>query len=236
MPLHPIFVKTKLYKPILALTKPFARLNQYLNYLKWVDIHNKQPGLNDYYNKKHAYQRRFELHKYVFDQKQLINTPISYYEFGVAGGDMIKFWVEKNSHPQSEFYGFDSFEGLPEQWEDKGQGHFNQDGKTPNLNDDRVEFIKGWFQDSVYPFFRQHKVSHKAVYHLDADIFSATLYVLFHLQPFIKTGDILIFDEFSSFEDEYKALEIFKKCTGKPFEYKFLGAINNYRQVALEVI
>lgn len=236
MPLHPLLVKTKLYKPILALTKPFVKLNQYLNYLNWVDLHNKLPGLNDYYTSKHAYQKRFELHNFIIDHKQLAHTAISYYEFGVAGGDMIKFWAERNTNAKSEFYGFDSFEGLPEKWEDKGQGHFNQDGKTPDLNDKRVEFIKGWFQDSVYPFFRQHEVSHKGIYHLDADIFSATLYVLFHLQPFIKAGDILIFDEFSSFEDEYKALNIFKRCSGNHFEYRFLGAINNYRQVAIEVI
>lgn len=236
MPLHPLLVKTKLYKPLLALTKPFTKLNQYLSYLSWVDEHNRFQDFNDYYNPRHTYQRRFELHQFIIDQKELAKTPISYYEFGVAGGDMIKFWTEKNTSSKSEFYGFDSFEGLPEEWENKGQGHFDQDGKTPDLNDDRVTFIKGWFQDSVYPFFRQHTVSHKAVYHLDADIFSATLYVLFHLQPFIKPGDILIFDEFSSYEDEYKALEIFKRCIGKPFEYRFLGAINNYRQIAIELL
>ncbi|MFT7035753.1 MAG: O-methyltransferase [Cyclobacteriaceae bacterium] len=236
MPIHPFLVKSKLYKPLLKITTPFKRLHQYLNYLQWVDRHNVIKAFNDYYNPQASYSRRYQLHDHLIKKLGLENTPISYYEFGVAAGEMISFWLGQNNNTNSEFYGFDSFKGLPESWENKQEGHFNKKGQTPNISDPRVKFISGWFQDTVYEFFKNHKPSNNTtIFHLDADLFSSTLYVLFHIQPIIKSGDILIFDEFSSFNDEYEALEIFKRCFGKPFDYELLGAINNYRQVAIQL-
>jgi O-methyltransferase len=133
------------------------------------------------------------------------------------------------------FIGFDSFEGLPETWEDKKKGHFDSKGNLPDIPDSRVSFVKGWFQDTVYRSLKNKDFSNQSIFHLDADLFSSTLYVLFHIHPFLKEGDILIFDEFSSFEHEFMALETFKKCTGTDWKFQFSGAVNNYRQIALQI-
>ncbi|WP_158655261.1 TylF/MycF/NovP-related O-methyltransferase [Flavivirga eckloniae] len=193
---------------------------------------NRNKGkINDYYNKSAAYKNRFQLHDKILSE--LKNKPVFYYEFGVAGGDMIKKWSETNKVKESRFIGFDSFEGLPESWEDKKAGHFDQKGNFPDVNNDtRVRFVKGWFQDSVYDTLKDCDFNEQCVYHLDADLFSSTLYVLFQIFPKLKANDILIFDEFSSHDHEFEAFELFKKCINDKWQFEFIGAVNNYRQVA----
>jgi len=201
-----------------------------MDYLSFVKKHNQSGQINDYYNKSAQYKNRYQLHDSIL--AGLKNKSILYFEFGVAGGDMIRYWSTQNQFADSRFVGFDSFEGLPESWEDKDEKHFDQKGKFPNIDDSRVSFVKGWFQDFVYDKLAQSEFDKQCVFHLGADLFSSTLYVLFQLYPKLKSGDILIFDEFSSHEHEYEALEIFKKCCNSKWDFEFVGAVNNYRQVA----
>jgi len=110
-------------------------------------------------------------------------------------------------------YGFDTFEGLPEDWRNKfKKGHFDCKGKLPRVNAN-VKLVKGLFQDTLEPFLAEHsgpEDSHVAVAHLDADLYSATIYVLRVLAPRIVPGTMLVFDElinYNGFEDhEWKAL------------------------------
>ncbi|MEO9803894.1 MAG: TylF/MycF/NovP-related O-methyltransferase [Reichenbachiella sp.] len=201
-----------------------------MNFLAFVKENRGLGEINDYYNKSATYSNRFQLHDKLL--AELKDKTIFYYEFGVAGGDMIRHWSSTNQAEASKFVGFDSFEGLPESWEGKGKGHFDQKGNFPDISDNRVKFVKGWFQDTVYKELLNCQFHEQCVFHLDADLFSSTLYVLFQLHPKLKKGDILIFDEFSSHEHEFEALEIFKQCSNDEWEFRFLGAVNNYRQVA----
>lgn len=235
MPLHPLIVKTKLFKPLLFLARPFYKTYNYMSYLEWVSFNKNKGYLNDYYNRNAKYKNRYILHDTILSKLNLINIPIDYYEFGVAKGDMIKYWASKNKHPESRFIGYDSFEGLPESWEDKEVGHFDTKGFTPETNDVRISFVKGWFQDSVYNDLKNRNFINQSVFHLDADIFSSTLYVLFQLHIYMKPNDILIFDEFSNFNHEFLAFEIFKKCTGRDWKYEFIGSVNNNRQIAYRI-
>lgn len=230
MPLHPFLVKSNLYKVIGKACKPFYKAYRYMDYLGFVKQHGGTGQVNDYYNRSARYSNRYQLHNAILSN--LGNKSILYYEFGVADGDTIRYWATHNESPESRFIGFDSFEGLPESWEDKGQKHFDRHGRFPDIKDTRVSFVKGWFQDSLYATLAQSDFSKPCVFHLDADLFSSTLYVLFQLHPKLKSGDIIIFDEFSSHEHEYRALEIFKKCCHRQWHFEFIGAVNNYRQVA----
>src|SRR5690349_19329637 len=42
--------------------------------------------------------------------------PVSYLEFGVLKGATLRYWSGLLKHPDSFLHGFDSFEGLPENW------------------------------------------------------------------------------------------------------------------------
>ena len=72
---------------------------------------------------------------------------ITFIEFGVHKGDSLKKFTHINSHPESLFYGFDSFLGLPENWTPNHPiGTFDLKGKMPSIKDSRVSIIDGYFQ------------------------------------------------------------------------------------------
>ena len=59
-----------------------------------------------------CFRHRFELYDYV--NRRIVNdNSIDYLEFGVCFGDSIFKWAAINTHPDSRFAGFDSFEGFP---------------------------------------------------------------------------------------------------------------------------
>lgn len=53
------------------------------------------------------------IYDYLFLNK--ITQPLDYLEFGVYRGDSIGWWLERLNY-ESNLYGFDSFEGLNEDW------------------------------------------------------------------------------------------------------------------------
>jgi Macrocin-O-methyltransferase (TylF) len=146
---------------------------------------------------------------------------ILYLEFGVYRGYSMRLWSEGLKNPDAQLIGFDSFEGLPEDWHaDASAGRFDTGGQTPMIDDSRVSFVKGWF-DAVLPTFNMP--SHdRLVVNLDADIYSSTKYVLDWLTPHIRPGDILYFDEFFDRTQELRAFDEFLKTTNMRFA--LLGA------------
>lgn len=123
-------------------------------------------------------------------------------EFGVWRGDSMREFVQLNRAPGSLFYGFDSFEGLPEDWRGMPAERFDVEGTIPTLADDRVRFVKGWFQQSLPPMMerlREESITRSVIVHFDADLFSSTLFLLFTLGVLLKRYHF-IFDEFSGHE------------------------------------
>jgi O-methyltransferase len=144
------------------------------------------------------------MYKHLIESEDL-EGPIDYLEFGVSRGGTMRWWVENNRHPESTFVGFDSFEGLPEVWGGWPKGSFSADGEIPEIVDNRCSFVKGLFQDTLAGWLVGREFSCRTLVHLDADLYSSTLMVLAQLLPKLKKNDLLIFDEFSSYLDEYRA-------------------------------
>jgi hypothetical protein len=152
----------------------------------------------------------------------------------VAGGDSFRWWVEHNTHPDSRFFGFDTFTGLPE---DFGggitAGTFSTGGNVPDIPDRRASFIARLFQDTQEPFLNEHDLTRRLVIHADADLYSSTLFVLTRLHPYLKPGDVIVFDEFGVPTHEFRAFSDF--VASYRLAYTVLGAVNNYLQVAIRV-
>jgi hypothetical protein len=149
---------------------------------------------------------RCALYQWLLDHAKL-DGPIDYVEFGVSHGESIHWWVDHNRHPETTFVGFDSFAGLPEKWQNWGEGSFSTGGKIPSIDDSRCKFVKGFFDSTVPAWVNGRDFSRRTVLHLDADLYTSTLLVLTQLMPKLKPGSILIFDEFADSLHEYRAYD-----------------------------
>ena len=87
-------------------------------------------------------------------EKIIITNKKFYLEFGVWVGTSINFF----SNYVNTIYGFDSFEGLREDWvgTDAPKGTFNLKRKLPKLNKNVIPVV-GWVQDTLVPFLDKHK-------------------------------------------------------------------------------
>lgn len=176
-------------------------------------------------------EKRNSLFEKVTAEHGLADAPIAYFEFGVNRGESIRWWYETNRNPDSRFYGFDSFEGLPESWMgDRVAGFFSTGGKTPRTADRRVRFLKGWFHETLPTALDLFSTTQQKVIHLDADLYRSTIYVLLLIGPWLQPGDIVIFDEFADSIHEFRAFEDFREIFG--FEAKLIHATSGFTQSA----
>jgi O-methyltransferase len=190
----------------------------------------------DFSNSK-FFPKKQELYDYI-NAELIGNKPLSYLEFGVFKGASFKYWASINKNNDSEFVGFDTFTGLPEEWWNLSvtvrKNHFDTNGKTPEMNDARCRFVKGMFQDTLDDFLTTYHPKEKLVVHNDSDLYSSTLFTLTKLHPWLKPGSVVIFDEFSSVLHEMRALNDF--AASYLFKYKIIGHTLNYRQVAITAV
>ena len=102
-----------------------------------------------------------------------------------------------------------------------------------NVTDPRANFYKGLFQDTLIPFLEKYDNKRRKLIHMDADIFSATLFSLSQLYKYLKDGDIIMFDEFAVPTHEFKAFKIFTESFY--VSYDVIGAANNYLFLAVRI-
>ena len=142
-------------------------------------------------------------------------------EFGVFKGLSISF-LAKNL-PERRLYGFDSFEGLPEDFSStRPKGHTSAMGILPKVPSN-VTLYKGWFEDTLPEFLATHDSENCALIHVDCVLHSSTKTVLSLLTPFIKPGTLIMFDEYFNYNQwenhEYKAFQEFVIANQISYEY-----------------
>lgn len=169
------------------------------------------------------------------DTLGLRDTPMDYLEFGVFEGRTLRWWSEINTHADTRFFGFDTYTGLPEDWDRGGlkAGAFSTGEKTPDIDDPRMTYVAGTFQETLPGFLKTYTGDHRRVFHLDADLYSSTLFVLLHIAPLLRPGDVLIFDEFHVYLDEFKALEEARQAY--PFQVRTVRRSPDWAQTVLVV-
>ncbi len=224
------------FKPHLFLNwlrHPALLFSNTISLSKWISNQDKGVLLNDFYSPLRDYDKRYQLYDHLITTLDLSNEKVNYLEFGVCGAYSFNWWVQNNKNSESKFYGFDTFEGLPENWGTFKKGDMS--AEVPESDDARAKFIKGLFQDSLPPFLSHTpmEATTRKIIHLDADLFTSTLFVLTSLGSSLKKGDILIFDEFNVPNHEFFAFKIFSDSFY--VKTRLLGAVNNYFQVALIV-
>jgi hypothetical protein len=128
------------------------------------------------------------------------DAELTYVEFGVYRGRSISYISSRNQSPTSIFVGLDSFEGLPEGWlPDAPAGLYSAGGEIPQMDDRRISFIKGWFQDTWGDLQQRLTSRDNLIVHYDADLYSSTLFALSNIDS-LKRSYIALFDEFTGHE------------------------------------
>ena len=153
-----------------------------------------------------------------------------FYEFGVWNGISFKYLI--NTFKKG--FGFDTFNGLPEDWHHEPKGSYSSFQGIPKV--DGGEFIIGKFEDTLENFFAKKRPKASLI-NFDADLYSSTLCALNHSNKVIDEKTILIFDEFLNNdhweEDEYKALNEF--CNKIGCSYDVIAISIFTKQVAVKL-
>ena len=155
-----------------------------------------------------------------------------YIEFGVFSGTSINFFSNKI---KKNIYGFDSFQGLKEDWLGTSvpKGTFDLNKKIPKLNNNVIPIV-GWIQDTL-PKFLNEKQPKICFIHMDVDTYESSKFILEKIKPFLTNNSIILFDEIYNFEGwdvgEYKALkEVFNDD-----EFRFISFSIDTAQAAIKI-
>lgn len=192
------------------------------------------------YPSEQSFHSRTALYDFI-NGSILSGGPIDYLEFGVFRGESIRYWSKLNRDEGSRFIGFDSFEGVSEPWVTSLLGlntiemkEFDVGGVAPAIPDGRVSFVKGYFQDSLPGFLKGYRPAAPLVIHMDADLYTSTLYVLCSIDHLIRPGTVILFDEFASINHEFRALNDY--VASYRHGYTLLGYTKPYyHQIAIRI-
>ena len=227
-----LFIWLQLHRVFGFINSAFGNLYYLIKFSAWA-YQNRKVEYNDFPS-KWDYFKRNNMYQWVIAKEGLSTESINYIEFGVAWGESFNWWLKKNNNPSSNFYGFDTFDGLPEDWGPFKKGSFSSHHELPDINNDpRGKFLKGLFQQTVPSFVKELDNTKRNVLLMDADLYSATLYALTSLAPYLKSGDIIFFDEFVVPTHEFKAYSDFVQSYYINLE--LIAAANNYYFVAFKV-
>lgn len=147
-----------------------------------------------------------------------------------GAGSVLEFGVEKGlsitclaqATPRI-VHGFDSFQGLPEDWAGTGEarGAFDRRGRLPKVPAN-VRLHVGWFDATLAAFLavNDEKI---ALLHIDCDIYSSTKTVFDLLGARIGAGTVIVFDEYFNYpgwrQHEFKAFREFCADGGRTYTY-----------------
>jgi hypothetical protein len=97
-------------------------------------------------------------------------------EFGVGGGGTLRRIAGSSAFQRT--IGFDSFQGLPEDWlPEWPKGSFSRDSVAPEVSG--AELVSGAFIETVRPFLDALPAdAHIRLVHIDCDLYSSTATVL----------------------------------------------------------
>jgi predicted O-methyltransferase YrrM len=154
-----------------------------------------------------------------------VNIDGHYVEFGVYTGESIGFIASRVS--DKVIIGFDSFEGLPEDWPGREvKGTFSLEGKLPKVPHN-VKLEPGWFDLSL-PRWLEANPGPMAFIHVDCDLYSSTKTVLDFIASRIVPGTVIAFDEYFNYphwqHHEFRAFQEYVEESKVGYEYLAYGA------------
>lgn len=178
-----------------------------------------------------------EYHEWLMKEvNQSIEVDNICMEFGVFNGVTINRFADICD---ATFYGFDSFDGLPENWmEGHPAGTFKVE-KFPSVRKN-VKLIAGWYEDSLPLFVEEHDlISEKIRFiHIDCDLYSSAKTVFENIGKYIGKGCIIAFDEYFNYpawkKHEFMAFQEWVR--DNHINYEYIAYVENGSQVAVRIL
>jgi hypothetical protein len=182
------------------------------------------------------FETDYDLHRWVagtqLDRGLLAHGLVL--EFGVATGrtlNQFAHWL-----PHKIVYGFDGFDGLPEDWTSRMRKGFFARDSLPRVRAN-CELVVGWFNQTLPGFVERH-TEPVALLHVDCDLYSSTVTVLDCLQRQIRPGTVIVFDEYINYpgwqQDEFRAWQEFVQR--HKIQYEYIGRVSRHQKVAVRVL
>lgn len=156
-------------------------------------------------------------------------------EFGVSGGGSIRQIAACAGSRQ--VHGFDSFEGLQEDWlgTHEQQGRYTVKGRLPRVPAN-VQLHKGWFNKVLPGFLASHSGPVSFV-NIDCDTYESSSYVLRQLADRLVEGTIILFDEYYNYpnwrEHEFRAWQ--ELVAERGLGYRYVAFSTSRYHVAVQV-
>lgn len=151
-------------------------------------------------------------------------------EFGVFKGESINHVARLTN---KTLYGFDSFEGLAEEWGDTWKKGDFLVPRLPKVRDN-VKLVKGWFNETLPPFLKENP-GQVGFLHVDCDLYSSCKTIFELMESRLAPGTVIVFDEFFNYpqweDGEFKAFQEFLAKTKLSCE--FIGYNRNGEQAAV---
>jgi|694.fasta_scaffold104684_3 hypothetical protein len=159
----------------------------------------------------------------------------AFLEFGVWQGRSINYMALVR--PDCFFHGFDSFEGLPEDWkESHSKGIFATDFSKLKFKSN-VFIYKGWFEETISKV-KNIKEPIKGI-HIDCDIGSSTNTILNNLsQLIIEQKPMLLFDEMFNYRgyEEHEFKSFLNWINENNLDFNIEASNLNHEQVLIKLL
>lgn len=143
-------------------------------------------------------------------------------EFGVFKGASLRFIADRID---KVVYGFDSFEGLPDDWSPTvPKGTFSLGGKAPDIAISLKNFriVKGGFNEAL-PMFLSQVSGPAAFLHVDCHLHQSTKDIFDALEDRIQSGTVIVFRQYFNFpgwqSKQFKAFQDFCARSGRTYRY-----------------
>lgn len=179
--------------------------------------------------KPRIFATRFETLRFAC-QNAMLEAPAV--ELGVRFGVSTRVIAALVEH----LHAFDSFEGLPEEWQGKPAGTFSTGGEPPELPAN-VTVHRGWFDQTLPSFAREHSAPLRLL-HVDSDLYSSAAFGLETLGPRVVAGTVLVFDQYigneSWLEDEHRAFQEAAMHFGWRYQYLAFSWITGQAVLRIE--
>jgi len=166
------------------------------------------------------------------------NTEGLVLEFGVFTGTTLHMIQEVFN---TKVYGFDSWQGLPEDSEHvpRGIGSYHKGAFKQHkisTNNPNIELVDGWFNESLPLFVQQHSDPCRFI-HIDSDNYNSAKDIFNNLNTQIVVGTVIQFDEYAAHEGwecrEYQAFMEFVEQNNIVYEY--LHRSSSHERVAVVI-